>query len=607
MSESGVYEGGGQPGIFQGNPSTDQIITGTNADTGQFEYLTSPNEYANYVNQERTAGRDAYNYNTAQYSGYLADQRQLADDNFRRSPAGEEWQRQQDLGTARKAQRDSKGTFNIIAGIVAAVAVVLTAGTALGFFGPALAAAEGAAIGAGAGGLEGAVAAAVAEGAIEAGVATAALAEAAPAVAAIETGVSAAAGGAAGAAEVAAPSIFSSIIDGATSVYNAISGVVESVGAFTDISSPLTIAAKDAGINPLAAKLGSTALVGAGRGSLTSALTGSDPGLGALGGAVGSLVGYGSKELLTAAGLGKEGIEAGLKGTLSSALGSGASGAARAAASGGDIGGAALRGLATGGASGAANYLLSDALGLGNTVGSLGGSVASTLVGQALAPDAPDRTRTSSRVRTPQTVVVRVPYPTTSTNSQPASSSLGTPSRRTSATSAPTNTSTGGALSSSGLSALLSSSGGRGEFSGSDSFSDAGNFSNTGGSTSDRSSPSSSGSLSSPSSSSGSNLLSNVLNSNSGVINNSGNYGGGVYNTGGISGGTVGSSTPSTLSTSTLASLLSSPSDPGYSSPIDGNSDESQYADNTEPSTSQPSPWNRSSLRRTDPLGSYYG
>jgi hypothetical protein len=53
--------------------------------------------------------------------------------------------------------------------------------------------------------------------------------------------------------------------------------------------------------------------------------------------------------------------------------------------------------------------------------------------------------------------------------------------------------------------------------------------------------------------------------------------------------------------------LLSSPSDPGYSSPIDGNSDESQYADNTEPSTSQPSPWNRSSLRRTDPLGSYYG
>ena len=526
MSES--YEGGSQLPIFQGNPLTDQIVTGTNADTGQAEYLTSPGEYANYVTQERAAGRDAYNYNSAQYSKYLGDQRQAADDAFRRSPAGQEWQRQQDLGTARKAQRDSKGTFNIIAGIFAAVAVVLTAGTALGFLGPAVAAAEGAAAGAAAGGLEGAVAAAVAEGAIEAGAATAALAEAAPAVAAVETGVSAAAGGAAGAAEAAAPSIFSSIIDGATSVYNAVSGVVESVGNLVNISDPLTVAAKDAGINPLVAKLGSTSLVGAGRGSLTSLLTGSDPGLGALGGAVGGLVSAGSRELLTAAGLGKEGFEAGLKGTLSSALGGGASGAARAAASGGDIGGAALRGLATGGASGAANYLLSDVLGLGGQVGSLGGTLASNYVGSALAPDTPTPTARSREV-------IRVPRPTA-------------PAPDTPSPSGPTG---GGSLNLAGL------------------F-DLGGGSPTGG----------------------------------GAPSGGGGTGGtgisGVYGTSGASGGSgvTTSGTPSTISTSALASLLSSPSDPGYSSPL---------SDNTEPSSSQPSPWNRSSLRTTDPLGSSYG
>jgi hypothetical protein len=534
MSESGVYEGGGQLGIFQGNPLTDQIVTGTNADTGQFEYLTSPNEYANYVNQERAAGRDAYNYNTAQYSGYLADQRQLADDNFRRSPAGQEWQRQQDLGTARKAQRDSKGTFNIIAGIVAAVAVVLTAGTALGFFGPAVAAAEGAAIGAGAGGLEGAVAAAVAEGAIEAGAATAALAEAAPAVAAIETGVSAAAGGAAGAAEVAAPSIFSSIIDGATSVYNAISGVVETVGNLTNISGPLGQAAAEAtGINSTVADLAAKTLVGAGRGALTSGIQGGDVGLGALGGAAGGFVGAGARELLGAAGLGSTGFEGGIKGTLSSALGGGASGAARAAASGGDIGGAALRGLATGGASGAANYLLSDALGLGGQIGSLGGTLASNFVGSALAPDTPTPTARSREV-------IRVPRPRAPTPDAPD-----TPS--------PSGPTGGGSLNLAGLFDL----GG-------------------GGSTGGGSSGGGTG----------------VSTGGTGVS--------GVYGTSGASGGSgvTTSGTPSTISTSALASLLSSPSDPGYSSPL---------SDNTEPSSSQPSPWNRSSLRTTDPLGSSYG
>jgi hypothetical protein len=497
----------------------------------------APESYNAYAAAETAAGRQAFDYNSPQYSGMLAEQRQAADDAFRRSPAGQEWQRQQDLGTARKAQRDSKGTFTIIAGIFAAVAVVLTAGTALGFFGPAVAAAEGAAAGAAAGGLEGAVAAAVAEGAIEAGAATAALVEAAPAVAAVETGVSAAAGGAAGAAEAAAPSIFSSIIDGATSVYNAVSGVVESVGALTDISSPLTIAAKDAGINPLVAKLGSTSLVGAGRGSLTSLLTGSDPGLGALGGAVGGLVSAGSRELLTAAGLGKEGFEAGLKGTLSSALGGGASGAARAAASGGDIGGAALRGLATGGASGAANYLLSDVLGLGGQVGSLGGTLASGFVGSALAPDTPTPTARSREV-------IRVPRPTASTPNTPTSSG-------------PTG---GGSLN---LAGLFDLGGGRPSGGGS-----TGGGGGTGGGGS------------------------GVSTGGTGIS--------GVYGTTGATGGSgvTTSGTPSTISTASLASLLSSPSDPGYSSPL---------SDNTEPNSSQPSPWNRSSLRTTDPLGSSYG
>lgn len=495
----------------------------------------APSEsYNAYAAAAAAAGQPVYGYDSPQYSGMLAEQRQQADDDFRRSPAGQEWQRQQDLGTQRKAQRDSKGTFTIIAGIVAAVAVVLTAGTALGFFGPAVAAAEGAAIGAGAGGLEGAVAAALAEGAIEAGAATAALAEAAPAVAAVETGVSAAAGGAAGAAEAAAPSIFSSIIDGATSVYNAISGVVESVGAFTDISSPLTIAAKDAGINPLVAKLGSTSLVGAGRGALTSGIQGGDIGLGALGGAVGGLVSAGSRELLTAAGLGKEGFEAGIKGTLSSALGGGASGAARAAAGGGDVGAAALRGLATGGASGAANYLLSDALGLGGQIGSLGGTLASNFVGSALAPDTPTPTARSREV-------IRVPRPRA-----PAPDAPDTPS--------PSGPSGGGPTNFAGLFDLGGGSTGGGGRTG-------------GGGT-------------------------GVSAGGTGIS--------GVYGTTGATGGSgvTTSGTPSTISTSSLASLLSSPSDPGYSSPL---------SDNTEPSSSQPSPWNRSSLRTTDPLGSSYG
>ena len=505
----------------------------------------APESYNAYAAAAEAAGQPVYGYDSPQYSGMLAEQRQEADDNFRRSPAGQEWQRQQDLGTQRKAQRDSKGTFTIIAGIVAAVAVVLTAGTALGFFGPAVAAAEGAAIGAGAGGLEGAVAAAVAEGAIEAGAATAALAEAAPAVAAIDAGLgfaaaggaeAAAAGGAAvGGAEVAASSsIFSSIIDGATSVYNAISGVVESVGAFTDISSPLTIAAKDAGINPLVAKLGSTSLVGAGRGALTSGIQGGDVGLGALGGAVGGLVSAGSRELLTAAGLGKEGIEAGIKGTLSSALGGGASGAARAAAGGGDVGAAALRGLATGGASGAANYLLSDVLGLGGQIGSLGGTLASSYVGSALAPDTPTPTARSREV-------IRVPRPRAPTPDAPD-------------TPEPSGPTGGGPTNFAGLFDLGGGGSGGGSRAGG-----GGTGGNTGG---------------------------------TGIS--------GVYGTSGASGGSgvTTSGTPTTLSTSALASLLSSPSDPGYSSPL---------SDNTEPSSSQPSPWNRSSLRTTDPLGSSYG
>jgi len=502
-----------------------------------------------------TAAGNGFGPDSAQYSQYLADQRAAQDLAYERSPEG---QRMQEYHQQRAlARKSDKGTFNIIAGIFAAVAVVLSGGTLLGVFGPAAAAAEGGAVAAGVGGLEGAVTTAVAEGAIEAPVAAAAVAEAAPAVAAVEAGGGVAAGGAevaggaaaAGGAEAAAPSVFSQIIDGATSVYNAVSGAVESVGNLVNISDPLTVAAKEAGVDPLVAKLGSTALVGAGRGSLTSALTGSDPGLGALGGAVGGLVSYGSKELLTAAGLGKEGFEGGLKGTLSSALGGGASGAAKAAVGGGDVGAAALRGLATGGASGAANYLLSDALGLGSAAGSLGGSLASSLVGNALAPD-PSTSAVNSGG------VIRVPRPVTPRPTTPGPSTPGpsTPGPSTPGPSTP-GPSGGPTLTPTGLGGLLTvgDSGGSGF---------AGGGTNVG----------------------------------------SGGSGGGVtgfYGTSGGSGaGVATSGTPTTISTSALASLLSSPSDPGYSSPL---------SDNTEPNSSQPSPWNRSSLRTTDPLGSSYG
>ena len=498
-------------------------------------------QYEAYAAAETAAGRQAVDYNSPQYSGMLAEQGQQADDAWRRSPAGQAWQNEQERKTLARESR--KGTFNIIAGIFAAVAVVLSGGTLLGVFGPAAAALEGGAVAAGVGGLEGAVAAGVAEGAIEAGVATAAVAEAAPAVAAVETGVSAAAAGgaeaaaggaAAGAAEAATPSVFSSIIDGATSVYNAVSGAIETVGELTNISGPLGKAAAEAtGINSTVADLAAKTLVGAGRGALTSGIQGQNVGLGALGGAAGGFVGAGTKELLGAAGLGSTGFEGGIKGTLSSALGGGASGAARAAASGGDVGAAALRGLATGGASGAANYLLSDALGLGNTVGSLGGSLASSFVGSALAPD------TSSTSRGGPTVV-RVARPTTPSPSTPS----------------PSGPSGGGPLGGPiNLGGLLDLGGGG---------------SSGGGGT-------------------------------SGGGGGSGGTGiSGVYGTSGASGGSgvTTSGTPTTISTSALASLLSSPADPGYSSPL---------SDNTEPSSSQPSPWNRSSLRTTDPLGSSYG
>jgi len=426
-----------------------------------------------------TAAGGGFGPDSAQYSQYLADQRAAQDLAYEQSPEGQRMQQyHQQRALARKSD---KGTFNIIAGVFAAVAVVLTAGTALGAF-------------AAAGGLEGAVAAGVAEGAIEGGAAAAAVAEATPAVAAIEAGGAAAveAGTAAGAAEAAAPSVFSSIIDGATSVYNAVSGVVESVGNLVNISDPLTIAAKDAGINPLVAKLGSTSLVGAGRGALTSALTGSDPGLGALGGAVGGLVSAGSKELLGAAGLGKEGFEGGLKGTLSSALGGGASGAARAAVGGGDVGAAALRGAATGGGGALTSYLLGEqGFNLGNTASQFGGSLSSSLIGQAMTPT-PSVSSGTSRNRA-------------------TSAALG---------------SLGGAL------------------------------------------------------------------------------GGGITGGGAPSGtdaasGAATTGAPSTISASALASLLSTGSDPGYSSPISG--------DSSLDSNARPSPWNTASLRTTDPTGSSYG
>jgi len=562
MSESGVYETGQLP-ILQGDVPP-EIMLGTDSDTGQPIFGPAPSSYVNYVNAEKAAGRPVYDYNSAQFSQSLADQRAAQDLAYEQSPEG---QRMQEYHQQRAlARKSDKGTFNIIAGIFAAVAVVLSGGTLLGAFGSAAAAAEGGAVAAGVGGLEGAVAAGVAEGAIEAGAATAAVAEAAPAVAAVEAGGGVAAGGAevaggaaaGGAAETAAgSSVFSQIIDGATSVYNAVSGAVESVGNLVNISEPLTVAAKEAGVDPLLAKLGSTTLVGAGRGSLTSALTGSDPGLGALGGAVGGLVSAGAKELLGAAGLGKEGFEGGLKGTLSSALGGGASGAARAAASGGDVGAAALRGLATGGASGFTNYLLSDALGLGGAAGSLGGSLASSLVGNALAPDP-----STSSVRSGGTI--RVPRPTTPGPTTPRPTTPGpttprptTPGPSTPGPSTP-GPSGGPTLTPTALGGLLTvgDSGGSGFAGGGTNVGGGGTGSTGGGDT-------------------------------------------GFYGTSGAGGGGVTTSgTPTTISTSALASLLSSPSDPGYSSPL---------SDNTEPNSSQPSPWNRSSLRTTDPLGSSYG
>jgi len=512
-------------------------------------------EYGGFIDPDRDQ--------SAQFSQSQADEYAAQRLAYDLSPEG---QRGQEIAQQRAlARKSDKGTFNIIAGIFAAVAVVLSGGTLLGVLGPAAAAAEGGAVAAGVGGLEGAVAAGVAEGAIEAGAATAAVAEAAPAVAAVETGVSAAAAGGAevaggaaagGAAETAAgSSVFSQIIDGATSVYNAVSGAVESVGNLTNISGPLGQALTDAtGLNPTVADLAAKTVVGAGRGSLTSALTGSDPGLGALGGAVGGLVSAGTKELLGAAGLGKEGFEGGLKGTLSSALGGGASGAARAAVGGGDVGAAALRGLATGGASGAANYLLSDALGLGSAVGSLGGSLASSFVGSALAPD-------TSTVSRGGPTVVRVPRPTTPgpVTARPTTPGPSTPGPSTPGPSGdPTLTPTAlGGLLTVGDSGSPSSGGG----SGGSGF--AGGGTNVGGGST----------------------------GGTGVT--------GVYGTSGAGGGGVTTSgTPTTISTSALASLLSSPSDPGYSSPL---------SDNTEPNSSQPSPWNRSSLRTTDPLGSSYG
>ena len=513
---------------------------------------TTP-EYETYAAAGGTGG-----YNSPQYSQYLADQRAAQDLAYEQSPEG---QRMQEYHQQRAlARKSDKGTFNIIAGIFAAVAVVLSGGTLLGVFGPAAAALEGgaAAAGAAAGGLEGAVAAGVAEGAIEAGAATAAVAEAAPAVAAVEAGGAIATGGAevaggaaaAGAAEAAAPTVFSQIIDGATSVYNAVSGAVESVGSLTNISGPIGEAVTEAtGLNPTIADLGAKTLVGAGRGALTSAIQGQDPGLGALGGAAGGLVSAGSKELLGAAGLGSTGFEGGIKGTLSSALGGGASGAARAAASGGDVGAAALRGLATGGASGAANYLLSDALGLGNAVGSLGGSLASSFVGSALAPD-------TSTVSRGGPTVIRMPRPTTPgpVTARPTAPGPSAPDPITPGPSTPgpsTPGPTGGI--STNLSGLLGLGG---------------------------------------SGSSGGGGGSGISTGGTGIS--------GVYGTSGATGasGVTTSGTPTTISTSALASLLSSPSDPGYSSPL---------SDNTEPSSSQPSPWNRSSLRTTDPLGSSYG
>jgi hypothetical protein len=432
-----------------------------------------------------TAAGGGFGPDSAQYSQYLADQRAAQDLAYEQSPEG---QRMQEYHQQRAlARKSDKGTFNIIAGVFAAVAVVLTAGTALGAF-------------AAAGGLEGAVAAGVAEGAIEGGAAAAAVAEAAPAVAAVEAGGVAAGGGAAGAAEAAAPSLFSSIIDGATSVYNAVSGAIETVGNLTNISGPLGEAiATETGLNPAVANLGAKTVVGAGRGALTSAIQGQDPGLGALGGAVSGLVGGGTRALLgpSGLGLGTTGFEGGITGTVAGAAGGAASGAARAAASGGDAGAAALRGAATGGGGALTSYLLGEqGFNLGNTASQFGGSLASSLIGQAMTPT-PSVSSGTSRNRA-------------------TSAALG---------------SLGGAL--------------------------------------------------------------------GGGITNGGITGGGAPSGTDAASGAATTGAPSTISASALASLLSTGSDPGYSSPISG--------DSSLDSNARPSPWNTASLRTTDPTGSSYG
>jgi len=442
---------------------------------GSFDSTYVSPDYQAYSEGGGTAG-----YNTPEWYGWLEARQRGWDEAYAGSPEG---QAMNAYHQRRAESRGSdKGTFNIIAGIFAAVAVVLTAGTALGFF-------------AAAGGLEGAVAAGVAEGAIEGGAAAAAVAEAAPAAAAVEAGGAAAveAGAAAGAAEAAAPSVFSSIIDGATSVYDAVSGAIETVGELTNISKPLgeaITAATD--LNPTVADLAAKTTVGAGRGALTSAIQGQDPGLGALGGAVSGLVGGGARALLGEAGLGTTGYQGGITGTLAGATGGAASGAARAAATGTDIGQAALRGAATGGGSGFSNYLLSDALGLGNTVGAFGGSLASNLIGRALAPDSSGSSGRSSSRR-----------------STPSPSPIG-----------------GGP---------------------------------TGGGPS------------------GGNINFNIVNEPS---------------------GTTTTGAPN-ISSTALSSLLSTGTDPGYSSPISG--------DSSLDSDARPAPWNTASLKTTDPTGSSYG
>jgi len=461
-------------------------------------FADNPSTYEGYTNYQRAVGQPVYDENSAQYSQYLSEAQNRTEEGQRAAflastPEQQAEQRRADMAyiereNARSVVKGSqKQTFTIIAGVFAAVAVVLTAGTALGAF-------------AAVGGLEGAVAAGVAEGAIEGGAAAAAVAEAAPAAAAIEAGGAAAveAGAAAGAAEAAAPSFFSSIIDGATSVYDAVSGAIETVGNLTNISGPLGQAITGATeLNPAVADLAAKTAVGAGRGAITSAIQGQDAGLGALGGAVSGLVGGGTRALLgpSGLGLGTTGFEGGITGTVAGAAGGAASGAARAGVTGADIGQAALRGAATGGGSGFSNYLLSDALGLGNTVGAFGGSLASNLIGRALAPDSSGSSGSSGR--------------SSSRRSTPGPSPIG-----------------GGP---------------------------------TGGGPS------------------GGNINVNIVNEPS---------------------GTTTTGAPN-ISSTALSSLLSTGTDPGYSSPISG--------DSSLDSDVRPAPWNTASLKTTDPTGSSYG